>query len=34
NLKPNQTDKPSATDNYFSSLSNEDEHKIKMREMY
>ncbi|CAF4065003.1 unnamed protein product [Rotaria sordida] len=34
NLNPNQTNKRSATDNYFSSLPNEHEHKIKMREMY
>ncbi|CAF4516917.1 unnamed protein product, partial [Rotaria magnacalcarata] len=26
--------KPNATDNYFGSLSNEHEHKIKMREMH
>ncbi|CAF4636267.1 unnamed protein product, partial [Rotaria sp. Silwood2] len=34
NLNANVTDKPSATDSYFSSLSNEHEHKIKMREMH
>jgi len=34
NLNVNETDKPSATDNYFNSLSNDDEHKIKMREMH
>jgi ankyrin repeat protein len=33
-LNANLTDKPSATDNYFGSLSNENEHKIKMREMH
>jgi hypothetical protein len=34
NMNLNLTDKPSATDNYFASLSNENEHKIKMREMH
>lgn len=34
NVNPNITDKPSATDNYFGSLSNDHEHKIKMREMH
>ncbi|CAF1339923.1 unnamed protein product [Rotaria sp. Silwood1] len=30
----NETHKPSSTDNYFSSLSNENEHKIEMCEMH
>lgn len=30
----NVTDKPNATDHYFNSLSNEHEHKIKMREIH
>ncbi|CAF3309488.1 unnamed protein product [Rotaria socialis] len=34
NLNVNLTDKPNVTDNYFGSLSNEHEHKIKMREMH
>ncbi|CAF1219222.1 unnamed protein product [Adineta steineri] len=34
NFNGNLTDKPSATDNYFSSLKSEHEHKIKMREMH
>jgi hypothetical protein len=34
NLNLNETDKPNATDNYFNSLSNENEHKIKKREMH
>jgi hypothetical protein len=34
NVNVNITDKPSATDNYFGSLSSDHEHKIKMREMH
>ena len=30
----NETDKPSATDNYFASLDASHEHKLKMREMH
>ncbi len=33
-MNANVTDKPSATDNYFGSLSSDHEHKIRMREMH
>ncbi len=34
NLDLNETDGPNSTDNYFNNLSNNCEHKIKMREMH
>ena len=34
NMNMNETDPPNSTDNYFNNLSNENEHKLKMREMH